>query len=78
MAGSGLHGLQFEDALHRFHRVAVALQTNMYYGFQAIRAAIIMQICWCAIIKVFVHCPWTYAGGLAVLIPLTADQVYNH
>ena len=38
MAGSGMHGLQFEDALHRFHHVAVALQTNMYYGFQAIRA----------------------------------------
>ena len=46
----------------------------MYYGFQAIRVAIIMQVCWCAIIKkVFVHCLWNYAGGLAVLIPLTAD-----
>ena len=45
----------------------------MYYSFQAIRAAIIMQICWCSIIKVFVHCSWTYTGGLVVLVPLTAD-----
>ena len=61
-------GLHFEDALHRFHRVAVCSANQL---FQAIRTAVIMQICWCAIIIINALFVDLYAGGLALLPVLT-------